>query len=255
MENIKETVAKLKPSIDKAIEKNIPRKFSGAQLARIAGKPRYAYDETSITEALAKPIWDLLDRGGKRLRPALTLITIEALGKNPKKFLDFAAIPEIIHSGTLLTDDIQDDSINRRGKPCIHRIYGNDIAINACSAMYFLPFKIVMESALLDKKRNALYEAMSQELINVSIGQGMDIYWHKGLSKENVTEKEYLQMCAYKTGCLMRMSVKIGGILADATPKQLQALSEFAEAIGIAFQIQDDILNLTGGKEFKKDKG
>ena len=252
--NIGKILSEYKPLIDKAIEKNIPRQFQGAPLERMAGKPRYAYDTRSITQSISTPIWDLLDRGGKRWRPGLTLIIIEALGKNPKKFLDFASISEVVHNGTLMVDDIEDNSDFRRGKPCIHKIYGNDLAINAGNAMYFLPLKIIMESSLSDKTKNALYEVYAQEMINVSLGQGMDIYWHKGL-KHDISEKEYLQMCAYKTGCLARMAAKIGAVLGGATPKQLYALDEFVETIGIAFQIQDDILNLTAGEEGKKDLG
>src|SRR3989344_2914946 len=252
--NIGKILSEYKPLIDKAIEKNIPRQFQGAPLERMAGKPRYAYDTRSITQSISTPIWDLLDRGGKRWRPGLTLIIIEALGKNPKKFLDFASISEVVHNGTLMVDDIEDNSDFRRRKPCIHKIYGNDLAINAGNAMYFLPLKIIMESSLSDKTKNALYEVYAQEMINVSLGQGMDIYWHKGL-KHDISEKEYLQMCAYKTGCLARMAAKIGAVLGGATPKQLYALDEFVETIGIAFQIQDDILNLTAGEEGKKDLG
>ena len=250
---IERELEKLKPAIDKAIERNIPRSFSGKNLERIAGKPRYAHDSESITGAIAKPIWNLLDRGGKR--PALTLMTIEALGKNPKKFVDFAVIPEVIHNGTILADDIEDNSEFRRGKPTVHKIYGNDIAINASNAMYFLPLKIIMESTLEPKKKNELYETIAQELINVSIGQATDIYWHRGLRKKKASEKEYMQMCAYKTGCLMRMAAKIGAILADATEQQKMVLAEFSEAVGVAFQIQDDILNLTAGSEYGKEIG
>lgn len=253
-ENIEKEVARLKPYIEKAIEKTIPREFAGAALNKMAGKPRYAYDEKSLTKSIAEPIWDLLDRGGKRLRPAFTLITIEALGKNPLKYTEFSAIPEIVHNGTLMVDDIEDNSDERRGKPCIHKIYGEDLAINAGNAMYFLPLKVIMESSLPDKTKNALYEAYSQEMINVSLGQGMDIYWHRGL-KKNVSEQEYMQMCAYKTGCLMRLAAKTGAIVAGASEKQYDALAEFAEAIGVAFQIQDDLLNLTASKEYGKEIG
>lgn len=254
MKEIEKILLEYKPLIEKIIEKNIPRQFAGKKLERIAGKPAYAYDEDTLTKSLAEPIWNLFDRGGKRFRPALTLFTIEAFGKNSKKYIGFSAIPEIVHNGTLLSDDVEDDSDFRRGKPCVHKIYGEDIAINAGSAMYFLPLKIIMESNLPVKIKNALYEAYAQEMINVSLGQGMDIYWHRGL-KWNVSEKEYLQMCAYKTGCLTRMAVKIGAILGEANEKQFKALSKFAETIGIAFQIQDDVLNLASGGESKKELG
>ncbi|MEM4255584.1 MAG: polyprenyl synthetase family protein [Candidatus Norongarragalinales archaeon] len=254
MNEIEKILSEYKPLIDRAIEKNIPREFKGKALERIAGKPSYAYDEATLTKAVAKPIWDLLDRGGKRWRPALAMMVVEALGKNPKNFVEIAAISEIVHNGTLMVDDVEDDSDERRGKAAIHKIYGEDIAINAGNSMYFLPLKIIMQSRLPDKTKNALYEAYAQEMINVSLGQGMDIYWHRGL-KQSVSEKEYLQMCAYKTGCLARMAVKTAAIVANANASQQKALSDFSEAIGVAFQIQDDALNLTASEEYGKEIG
>ncbi|HLD63058.1 MAG TPA: polyprenyl synthetase family protein, partial [Candidatus Norongarragalinales archaeon] len=156
MKEIEKILLQYKPLINKAIAKSIPREFKGKELERIAGKPAYAYDEHSLTKSIATPIWDLLDRGGKRLRPALTLLVIEAFGRNPREYLDFAAISELVHNGTLMVDDIEDNSDFRRGKQCIHKTYGNDIAINAGNAMYFLPLKIIMQSRLPEKTKNAL---------------------------------------------------------------------------------------------------
>ena len=106
MKEIEKILLQYKPLINKAIAKSIPREFKGKELERIAGKPAYAYDEHSLTKSIATPIWDLLDRGGKRLRPALTLLVIEALGKNPRKFVDFAVIPEVIHNGCITGDSL-----------------------------------------------------------------------------------------------------------------------------------------------------
>lgn len=156
---------------------------------------------------------------------------------------------------TLLVDDVEDDSALRRGKPCTHKLYGVDVAVNAGNTMYFLPL------LALKKNKNEFscetivkaYEVYAQEMINISYGQGMDIWWHKG-KKENVTEDEYLQMCAYKTGTLARMAAKLGALLAGASDHEVELVGKFAESIGVAFQIQDDILNLIG-EEFGKGKG
>ena len=133
------------PLINKAIEKYIPRVFSkNAVLFRIS-PPNYAYNLATLNSAVADPIWEFLDRGGKRWRPTLFLIVCEALGEDPEKFVDLAMIPEVIHNGTLMVDDIEDASEYRRGKPCTHRIYGLDIAINAGNAMYYLPLLPLLE--------------------------------------------------------------------------------------------------------------
>jgi geranylgeranyl pyrophosphate synthase len=98
-----------------------------------------------------------------------------------------------------------------------------------------------------------IYDLYSEEMLRVSVGQGMDIYWHKG-KKFDVSEQQYLQMCLCKTGVLARFATKLGAILGKANEKQIDAFAHFGESIGIAFQIQDDILNLVG-EEFQKGKG
>jgi len=243
--------------IEKIIERYVPRKYDKKTLEMIAGRPRYEYNLSAPTVAISDPVWDLLDRGGKRWRPALFLMIIDVLGKDSKDFLEFSIIPEIIHNATLIIDDIEDQSDTRRGKECIHKIFGEDIAINAGNAIYFIPIKALMNNR---KKLSAeqiikCYEIYTQEMINLSLGQGMDIAWHKGLANaDNISEKEYLQMCAYKTGCLARMSAKIASCVAGSDDKTIEKLGILAESIGVAFQIQDDILNLVG-EEFQKGKG
>lgn len=253
--DIKKLLEERKAEIDAKIEEFIPQNLTAANVEQCCGKPRYAYDLDTMTKAVNEPIWELVSRGGKRWRPVLLLLSYEAFGGNPKDVMDFVVIPEIVHNGTLLCDDVEDDSELRRGKPCIHKIYGVDVAINAGNAMYYLP--------LLALKKNKhkfsaeviakAYEIYSQEMINISYGQGMDIWWHKG-KKFNVSEQEYLQMCAYKTGTLARMAAKLGALLANASDEEVEAIGKCAEGIGVAFQIQDDILNLIGEK-FGESKG
>jgi geranylgeranyl pyrophosphate synthase len=219
--------------------------------------PSHSYNLDALNKAIAEPIWEFLERGGKRWRPALFLLIIEALGKNPEDFVDFAIIPEVIHNGTLMVDDIEDASEFRRGKPCTYKIYGLDIAINAGNAMYYLPLLPLIKNKekISKEKLCKVYEIYVQEMISLSMGQAMDISWHKGIANaDKLEEKDYLQMCAYKTGTLARMSAKIAAVLADANEELADKLGHFAESIGIAFQMQDDILDLTG-EEFAEKKG
>ncbi len=245
------------PLIDKAIEKYIPRKFGkDAALFKVT-PPMYSYTLDPINKAIAEPVWDMLDRGGKRWRPALFLLICEALGKKADYCLDFSIIPEVIHNGTLVIDDIEDSSELRRGKPCTYKIFQLDISVNAGNAMYYLPLLPIMaqKAKLSTKVQRDIYEVYVQEMINLSMGQAMDIAWHRGIANaDDLSEEDYLQMCAYKTGTLARMSAKIAGILADAKEKLVEKLGRFAESIGVAFQMQDDILDLTGA-EFAKSKG
>lgn len=254
IENFLREKAKL---IDKTIEKYIPKKFSEEATVFQLNPPRYAYNLEAVNKAIAEPIWEFLKRGGKRWRPALFLLICEALGEKAEKFLDFAIIPEVIHNGTLMVDDVEDDSDYRRGKPCTHKLFGIDIAINAGNTMYYLPLlAIIKNKAKLPlEKANKLYEIYVQEMINLSLGQATDIAWHKGLADaDNIEEKHYLQMCAYKTGTLARMAAKMAATLAGADNTLTEKLGVFAEAIGVAFQIQDDILDLVG-EHFAEKKG
>jgi geranylgeranyl diphosphate synthase, type I len=254
---IEKLLAEKAPLIDKTIEKYLPRKYTKNAILFQVDPPKYCCNVETLNRAIADPVWDMLDRGGKRWRPTLFLLICEALGKSEDFCLDFAIIPEVVHNGTLVIDDIEDSSEVRRGKPCTYKIFGIDIAVNAGNAMYYLPLVPLMEqkSALSAEKLRDIYEIYVQEMINLSVGQAMDIAWHRGLANADaIIEEDYLQMCAYKTGTLARMAAKIAAVLSGADGGLVKKLGTFAESIGVAFQMQDDILDLTG-TEFAKKKG
>ncbi|HKZ88205.1 MAG TPA: polyprenyl synthetase family protein [Candidatus Bathyarchaeia archaeon] len=245
------------PLIDKAIEKYIPRKFTKNAVLFKVDPPKHRYNLETLNKAISEPIWDILDRGGKRWRPALFLLICEALGKNVEDCFDFAIIPEVVHNGTLVIDDIEDSSDCRRGKPCTYKIFGLDISVNAGNAMYYLPLLPLMEKkdSIPAEKLRDIYEIYVQEMINLSIGQAMDIAWHRGLANaDNIGEEDYMQMCAYKTGTLARMAARLAAVISDADKKLVEKMGHYAESIGVAFQMQDDVLDLTG-KEFAEKKG
>jgi len=255
--DIEELLQEKAPLINKAVEKYIPRVFSKNAILFKINPPSFSYNLEPLNKTVADPIWEFLDRGGKRWRPTLFLIVCEALGKNPEEHVDFAIIPEVIHNGTLMVDDIEDASKLRRGKPCTYRIYGLDIAINAGNAMYYLPLLPLLEKRkkLSAQTLSRIYEVYTQEMINLSLGQAMDIAWHRGLANaDTISEEDYLQMCAYKTGTLARMSAKIASVLAGADNILTGKLGRYAESVGIGFQIQDDVLDLTSD-EFAEKKG
>ncbi|MBU4245838.1 MAG: polyprenyl synthetase family protein [Nanoarchaeota archaeon] len=247
--DIEEILKEKKHFIDKRIEKYLPRKIDSKSLEFMIGKPRYEYSISAIQNAIVNPIWDLLDRGGKRWRPALFLMIAEALNGDIEKVSDFVIIPEVVHDGTLMADDVEDSSALRRGKPCTHVIFGADIAINAAEAMYFIPTLVLRKNRnfIDDKILLRAYEIYHEDLTSLTVaGQAVDIYWHRGFENvDEITENKYLQMCAGKTGSLARMSARLAAALSGASEKQEFLLGRFAETIGVAFQIQDDILNLT----------
>ncbi len=182
---------------------------------------------------------------------------MKLLGKKTDDCIDFSIIPEVIHNGTLVIDDIEDSSEMRRGKACTYKIFQIDISVNAGNAMYYLPLLSLMaqRTKLSAEVQRDVYEVYVQEMINLSMGQAMDIAWHRGIANaDDLAEDDYLQMCAYKTGTLARMAAKMAAVIAGADPKLVEKLGRFAESIGVAFQMQDDILDLTG-QEFAKKKG
>jgi len=258
----------MKIDIEKMLEQNastineiiglyLPKKFAKDSVVFSLNPPKYEYNLEALNKTLAEPIWDFINRGGKRWRPSLFLLVIEALGRKPEELQEFAIIPEIIHNGTIMIDDIEDNSEMRRGKPCTHRLYGLDVAINAGNAMYYFPLLTMLKNRhkLGAEKLSRIYSIYTSEMINLSLGQAMDIAWHRDLADaDSLTESQYLQMCAYKTGTLARMAARLAAALSDASEDTVERLGRFSEALGVAFQIQDDVLDLTSG-EFAEKKG
>ncbi|MEM0360842.1 MAG: polyprenyl synthetase family protein, partial [Candidatus Diapherotrites archaeon] len=243
--------------IEREIEKVLPRKATMEWLERALGKADYSYDLETISREFNKPVWEFLDRGGKRWRPALMISACKAVGGKEEEALCFAPLVELIHEGTIIVDDIEDNASVRRGKKALHLLVGIDTAINNGNALYFLPLMLVYRNArgLSMEKRLKIFEIYGEEMLRLSMGQAMDIHWHKG-KKKNVREKDYLQMCAYKTGVLARLSAKIGGILGNSSEEIVEALGRFGESIGVGFQIQDDILNIApASKKWGKEIG
>ncbi|MHC1609691.1 MAG: polyprenyl synthetase family protein [Candidatus Methanofastidiosia archaeon] len=245
-----------KEIIDLLIEKMLPRSVTKEYVNFISGKPAYAYDTTTLDNGISIPVWDFLSRGGKRWRPALFTLIVEALGGDIENVRDFAALPELVHNGTIIIDDIEDGADIRRGKPSLHLLYGVDTAINAGNALYFIPLALLLrnEHNFTDDVMLKIYNIYAREMINVHLGQALDISWHRGEKKsDTITEEQYIQMCAYKTGTLARMSAKIAAVLSGASSEHVDILGKFAESIGIAFQIQDDILDIiTEGEDRDK---
>ncbi|MEM3155613.1 MAG: polyprenyl synthetase family protein [Nitrososphaerota archaeon] len=244
--------------VNEALEEIFPRSPDENYYRSVAGLTYGVVDVHSLNEAVAKPAWDLLDRGGKRWRPALGMIVYEAFGGRAEDIVKLLTIPELIHNGTLIVDDVEDGSDVRRGKPCIHRIYGEDIAINAGNTLYYLPVAAVLSrSRLPGEIQSALLKIYVEEMLRLSMGQALDIAWHRGIGGD-ISEEEYLLMCDLKTGSLARMSVRIACLVAGARGVVEEKFSRFASSIAVAFQIQDDILNLVGeeslyGKEIGGD--
>ena len=241
---MQDVLVEWRPVVNEAIERLLPRVLDEAYLAEFFGEASYSYHSAGIQRALADPIWDLLDSGGKRWRAVLFLVFVEALGEDPEEYLPYACVPEILHNGTIIVDDVEDEARKRRGEPALHHQHGVDIALNAGNAMYFIPLKVIdHNSAGLDAEgRLAAYEMLTHELNRTHLGQGMDICWHNE-QEVVVDEEQYFEMCACKTGCLGRIVARLAAIVTGNRDVEA-AVARYAEELAVAFQIADDVLDV-----------
>eukprot|EP01129_Flabellula_baltica_P014157 TRINITY_DN6722_c0_g1_i1.p1 TRINITY_DN6722_c0_g1~~TRINITY_DN6722_c0_g1_i1.p1 ORF type:complete len:355 (-),score=96.89 TRINITY_DN6722_c0_g1_i1:1018-2082(-) len=246
MSSLEEIIESYRPVIENILSDYLPRVFDKESMNRYFTEPGYVYDVEGATKSLLDPVWDLLDRGGKRWRPIFCVLLAEVLGGSIDTVAPVAYLCEIVHNGSLVIDDIEDDSMMRRGKDCVHLIYGNDVAINAGCFMYFAPLVVLkeMNGRVSSEALIKAYELYSEEMIKIHLGQGLDIWWHRGNSDPTI--EQYLQMCAYKTGTLARLSARLATLFSGGSNEQLVLFGKFAETLGVAFQIQDDILNIDG---------
>ncbi len=193
--------------------------------------------------------------GGKRLRPILAIAVFELLGGKGKKILPSACALELIHTYSLIHDDLpcMDDDDLRRGKPTLHKVFGEGIAVLAGDALHALAFELLISTKRPDVALEVAKAIGTKGMIG---GQVADLE-AEGKSRITLPEVKYIHQ--HKTGALIKGSVMAGALLADASPKKLSKLSEFGQNIGLAFQIIDDILDVIGkerlvGKKIKKDK-
>lgn len=196
---------------------------------------------------------EFLKRGGKRFRPLLTICCTELCGGKLSDVMDAATAIELFHNFTLIHDDIEDDSQLRRAEPCLHIKYGLPLAINAGDGLFMMVWKAVLN--INSKYRNEAQQILLDAFTSVLEGQAMELSWHKK-NRWDITERDYLKMAEGKTASLIRASCHVGALLVGSDAKKQRALCDYGLKIGLAFQIQDDWLNLEGDEEkYKKEIG
>jgi geranylgeranyl diphosphate synthase type II len=196
--------------------------------------------------------------GGKRLRPILVLAAAECCGAKPEIALPTAAAMELIHTYSLVHDDLpaMDDDDLRRGRPTNHKVYGEAIAILAGDALLTKAFELI---ALNAKIRGVPPKAVAEVVALIAHGAGtqgmiggqvVDIQMEGGQWQKKPAHREILAYIhKHKTAALIRTSLQAGAILAGATPQQVAAFGQYGEKIGLAFQIADDILDIVADKK------
>ena len=206
---------------------------------------------TCPPKSLYTPIEYILSLGGKRIRPALTLIACNIFSETVDQAMPTALGFEVFHNFTLLHDDVMDKADMRRKRPTVHKVWNDNTAILSGDAMMIYAYQLIAQSQ--PAKLKEILDLFTQTALEVCGGQQYDMEFE---SRNNVTEGEYLEMIRLKTAVLLAACLKSGALIGGATTEDANNLYEFGINIGLAFQLQDDLLDVYGDLEtFGKNIG
>lgn len=200
-----------------------------------------AYKFETSTPELYEPIAYTINQSGKRLRPALTALSYNIFGSDLEKVLPAAYAIEMFHNFTLLHDDIMDNSLLRRNMPTVHAKWGANAAILSGDAMLIEAYKLL--SGVAAEVLPEVLDIFNTTARGVCEGQQLDMDFE---TRQDVSLDEYLNMIGLKTAVLLEGGIRIGAIIGGASSEQASQIAEYGYQIGLAFQIQDDILDLYG---------
>lgn len=198
-----------------------------------------AYDRKPAS--LYAPIRYALSMGGKRIRPVLMLLAYNLFKDDPESILMPACALETYHNYTLLHDDLMDNADVRRGKPTVHRKWDANTAILSGDSMLVLAYQRIAQVPA--DKLKPILDLFTETALEIGEGQQYDMDFE---SRTDVTEDEYIEMIRLKTSVLLACAVKMGAILAGASQEDADNLYHFGEQVGLAFQLQDDLLDVYG---------
>lgn len=184
----------------------------------------------------------LVDSGGKRLRPSMLLLAAEAVGGEAAALAPAAVSIELIHNFTLIHDDIMDNADVRRGRPAVHKLWGESGAILAGDTLYSKAFQVLGMTPAEPGRILRAMNMLSRTCTSICEGQWLDMEFE---SRDRVSEAEYMEMIEKKTGVLYGASAGMGAILAGASNEVVLAMDLFGRLTGMGFQLQDDVIDLT----------
>jgi len=200
-------------------------------------------------EELQKSTQHLIKAGGKKIRPSLVVLSSEAVGGTVEVAIKTAAAVELIHTFSLIHDDIMDKDEMRRGEPSVHVLWGESMAILAGDTLFSKAFETVLETPVnsisYERVLNAL-KTVVDSCIKICEGQASDMCFEGNFE---VNEEEYMNMIYKKTGALIAAATRSGAILGGGNPEEVEILTEYGRLIGLAFQIQDDYLDVISEEE------
>ena len=201
-------------------------------------------------ELLYLPIIYSMSGGGKRLRPVLLLLTVDAFGGDVEAALPAGMAVEVFHNFTLLHDDIMDNAMMRRGQPSVYAKWGGNVALLSGDTMLIMAYKYL--ARIGSDKLHRVLNIFSDMAIEVCEGQQYDMDFE---SAPKVTVEDYIQMIERKTSALLSGSAMIGATLAGASEDDIRKMYRFATELGLAFQLQDDMLDSYGDEALGKKIG
>ena len=187
-------------------------------------------------DALREQIDSVVLAGGKRVRPTVTVLVCEALGGEPEDAVDFAVGIELVHNASLVIDDIIDESDLRRGSESAWAAFGHGPAIIASDGLLGEAF------ALFSSDERAM-QVVAEAMVELGEGEASE------LVEQPASEEEYMTPARRKTGALFRAAAELGAIAADADAYTIEAVGDYAERVGVAFQMRDDVLDATADPE------
>lgn len=209
-------------------------------LDRIENKIR-TLEFNDSPKSLYTPIEYILSLGGKRIRPALTLMACNLYTDQPDNALDAAAGWEVFHNFTLLHDDLMDKADRRRKKPTVHKVWNENTAILSGDAMLIAAYRLIGKTAAPYLKE--VLDLFTATALEICGGQQYDMEFEQ---RNDVTEDEYLEMIRLKTAVMLAGCLKTGAIIGNASAGDAEKLYRFGLDIGLAFQLQDDLLDVYG---------
>ncbi|MDZ4845599.1 MAG: polyprenyl synthetase family protein [Chitinophagales bacterium] len=251
----------------KSIEKILPHNPTPEKLIELVSHKKNKHhidgiDTKQYSDALIKPIRTIIDRRGKSWRSYAALACCDIVGGNSQHVSDWLAMPELMHVGSLIVDDVEDKSPIRRGGPSCHVLFGEPIAINAGTAAYFIGQIIVYHADFIKPKQKVeIYNLYFESLRAAHSGQALDISGLDYMMPEVVKtgngkllEKRVFATHRLKSAVPASTLAMTGALMGGGSKKQVDAIGRFYENLGVAFQIVDDALNLSGFKNNLKTK-
>jgi geranylgeranyl diphosphate synthase type I len=250
--------------VDEELARLLPRESNPDHLAEITRGAAVGYEPSAYMNTLSQPLWDLMDRDGKRWRGIFACLMLEAFGSDSSIYRSVLfAWPELLHNASLIIDDLQDGSLTRRGAETIHLRYGTDVAVGAANTAYFLSlFPVLNHPRLSEEQKLAMCSIYQRLMLCAHLGQSLDIFWTRNLTEDRLRDwmndsmgDKIRQMYILKTAGPVEGLAEVAALIAGVKQRTRNSAMAFARAFGLAYQMIDDINNFSASPRWGKQRG